>query len=153
MIHTGPEIHGDRPELHFYFHIPLSISQKNRNLQNQMEASVAVLLWILYVVFRPEQSDIVLSCQKLSQLIDIPMPMGMNTKKCTDSALASTKGLPAAPHLAEGGPVAIDDLRPLVLHPEVRLGGFPGTGGSGEENPPTLPPDEGGMEQQAPVLV
>src|SRR5699024_1136884 len=79
VIHACPEIHGDRTELHLHFHIFLSVCQKDRDLQNQMQAPVSILLWMLYVIFCPQKPDVILPCEKLRQLVNILLQRTDNT--------------------------------------------------------------------------
>lgn len=59
VFQTGPEIHGDGTELDFHIDQLLRILQKDRHLYDQVQAAVAALLGILYIILALDQSNVI----------------------------------------------------------------------------------------------
>ena len=80
MFQACPEIHRDCAELDFYFHVFFPVGQEDGDVQDQVEASIAVLLGIFDVVLLAHQDNIVLFDEKLSQTVDIIWERADDTK-------------------------------------------------------------------------
>ena len=50
MIDAGSEVHGDGPDLHLYPHVFLLIGEEDRDLDDQVQAAIAVVLGMLNVI-------------------------------------------------------------------------------------------------------
>ena len=71
MLQTGPEIHGNGAELHFYFHMTFAFGKENRNADDEMQAAVADYLGITDVIIGLQQRNIILFNEAGSHRIDI----------------------------------------------------------------------------------
>ena len=71
MIHAGPEIHSYGADLYLHTHIFLLLGEKYRNFHNQMQAPVAVGLWILNIILLPDKRNIILLEQHVRNGINI----------------------------------------------------------------------------------
>ncbi len=71
MLQAGPEVHRDGSQLHFHPHHLFSVGEKDRNLQHQMVAAVAVGLGVFDVVLFFDDYQIVLTGQHLSHGVDV----------------------------------------------------------------------------------
>src|SRR5699024_3695676 len=71
MFQTGPEIHGNGPDLDLRPHGSLSLGEEYRDFHDHMVAAVAVVFGILYIILYAQYSDIILVRQQFCHDIDI----------------------------------------------------------------------------------
>ena len=71
VFQTCPEVHGDSAELHFGFHETLFVFEEDRHLNDEVEASVAVGLGVLYVVLFLDEEDVVLLQKAVCKAVDV----------------------------------------------------------------------------------
>ncbi len=60
MLKTCPTVHCNGAELYFHAHIALACLQVNGDLNNQVQATVAILLWVGNVVFLFNERNVIL---------------------------------------------------------------------------------------------
>ena len=71
MIQTGPEIHGNRPDLHLHSYLLLTVGKIYGNFNYHMVASVPILLGTADVILDSYHLDIILARQHLADLVNI----------------------------------------------------------------------------------